>query len=83
MCRCAFPHAPVVEERHVRCTTYTNMDSWFTNFRAFLLKFEFTREGMDGELISDDVTMCCIINIDETEISLDGITTKASGRPVV
>ncbi len=70
---------PVVEERRVRWTTYANLDAWFTNFRAFLVKFEFAHEGMNGELIFDDATMHCIINIDETEICLDRSKTRASG----
>jgi hypothetical protein len=75
--------APVVEERRVRWTTYTNLDAWFTNFRAFLLKFELACEGTEGGLIFDNVTMHCIINTNEMEISLDGSKTKAGGRPAV
>jgi hypothetical protein len=52
-------------------------------FRAFLRKFEFTCEGMDGELSFDNATMRRIININETEISLDGSKTGANGRSAV
>jgi hypothetical protein len=33
--------SPAVEERHVRWTTYANLNAWFDNFRAFLVEFDF------------------------------------------
>jgi hypothetical protein len=43
--------APVVEERCIRWTTYSNLHAWFVSFNAFLIEFSFATIGSDGELV--------------------------------
>ena len=74
--------SPPVEERRLRWTTYANLLMWFKNFRAFLLEKGFAREGGEGEeeLVFEESQLRRIINVDETEISLDGSKTNSGGR---
>ncbi len=60
-----------------------NLLAWFNNFKIFLIKFGFSGIGGDGEPIFDEEMKRRILNIDETEISLDGSKTRAGGRPEV
>jgi hypothetical protein len=75
--------SPAVEERRVRWTTYANLLAWFNNFRAFLIEFDFAGVGDDGELMFTEAQLRQIMNVDETEISLDASNTRAGGRPAV
>ena len=75
--------SPVVEERCVRWTTYTNLNAWFDNFQAFLIEFDFTGVGDDGEPTFTKAQLRRIMNVNETEISLDTSNTRAGGRPAV
>ena len=75
--------SPAVEERCVRWTTYTNLNAWFDNFQAFLIKFDFTGVGDDGEPTFTEAQLRRIMNVNETEISLDTSNTRAGGRPAV
>ena len=74
---------PSVEERRVRWTTYANLDAWFDNFRAFLIGFDFAGIGDDGEPTFTEAQLRQIMNVDETEISLDASNTRAGGRPAM
>ena len=58
---------------------------WFANFWTFLLEKGFAQDGGEGEeeLVFEEEQLRCIINIDETEISLDGSNTNAGGWPPV
>ncbi len=40
--------SPLVEERRLRWTMYSNLQMWFVNFWAFLLEKEFAREREGG-----------------------------------
>jgi hypothetical protein len=75
--------SPAVEERHVRWTTYANLNAWFDNFRAFLIKFDFPGVGDNGEPTFTEAQLHRIMNIYKTEISLDASNTRAGGRPAV
>jgi hypothetical protein len=75
--------SPVVEERRVRWTPYANLDVWFNNFRAFLIEFNFAGIGDDGDPTFTEAQLHQIMNVDETEISLDASNTRAGGRPAV
>jgi hypothetical protein len=44
---------------------------------------EFAQEGSDGELVIDDATKRCILNINELELVLDGSKIRAGGSPEV
>jgi hypothetical protein len=48
-----------------------------------LIKFEFAGVGVDGELTFTKVQLRRIMNVDETEISLNASNTRAGGRPAV
>ena len=74
---------PSVEERRVRWTTYANLDAWFDNFQAVLIEFDFAGVGDDGEPTFTEAHLRQIMNVDETEISLDANNTRAGGRPAV
>jgi hypothetical protein len=73
----------VVEDRRVRWTMYSNLHAWFVSFKAFLIEFGFATIGSDGRLLIMEATMRRIVNVDETEVSLDGSKTNAGGRPAV
>ncbi len=75
--------APQVEERRIISTTYANLLVWFDNFKIFLIEFRFSGVGDNGEPIFDEEMKRRILNVDETEISLDGSKTRAGGRPEV
>ena len=76
--------AAAIEERRLLWTNYDNLFTWFIHFKAFLIKFKFC--GYDKETGTINFTLeqlHRIVNIDETEISLDGSKTIAGGRPAV
>jgi hypothetical protein len=75
--------SPAVKERLVRWTTYSNLDAWFINFRAFLVEFNFAGVGDDGELMFTEEQLRWIGNVDEMEISADASKMRAGGRPAV
>jgi hypothetical protein len=75
--------SPPVEERRLRWTTWSNLLNWFENFKAFLVEFDFA--GVDdegGELTFTEEQLRRIMNIDETELALNG-DTHAGGRAAV
>jgi hypothetical protein len=73
--------APAVEERRLLWTAYDNLNTWFLGFKEFLLKFGFaTLDDNTGELIFSPEMLRRIINVDETEASLDRSNTQAGGR---
>ena len=67
----------------VRWMTYTNLNVWFDNFRAFLIEFDFAGVGDNGEPTFTEVQLRRIMNVDETEISLDVSNSRAGGRPAM
>ena len=75
--------SPVVKERRIRWTTYANLDAWFNNFRAILIEFDFAGVGDNGDPTFTEAQLHQIMNVDETEISLDASNTRAGGRPAV
>ena len=75
---------PAIEERRIRWTTFGNLQKWFVGWRKFLLKYEFTTVGPDGdELLFELDQLRRILNVDEIEISLDGSSSRVGGRPAV
>ncbi len=61
----------------------SNLDAWFDNFRSFLIEFDFAGVRDDGEPTYTKAQLRQIMNVDETEISLDASNTRAGGRPAV
>jgi hypothetical protein len=75
--------SPAVEDRHVRWTTYSNLHAWFVSFKAFLIEFGFTTIGSNCRLLIMESTLRRIVNVNETEVLLDGSKTNVGGRPAV
>ena len=73
--------ATPVKERRVRWATYPNLLKWFQRFQVFLIKFEFAREGSDGEIVINNATKHFIINIDEPKLVFFVQIRFTSGRP--
>jgi hypothetical protein len=73
--------SPVVEDRRVRWTAYSNLHAWFVSFKAFLIEFGFITIGSNGRLVISEAMLRRIANVDETEVLLDGSRTNAGGRP--
>jgi hypothetical protein len=48
-----------------------------------LIEFDFAGVGDDGEPTFTEAQLRQIMNVDETEISLDASNTRARGRPAV
>jgi hypothetical protein len=77
--------SPAVEERRLMWTTYDNLNAWFRNWKDFLVEKGFARRGveMEDEIVINKAMRRRIINVDETEILLDGSSSRAGGRPAV
>ena len=85
------------EERRVAWTTYSNLNTWFDSWKHYLIALEFAKakeEADDDVVMIDDVLLegepdvspsqlRRIVNLDETNISLDGSDGKSGGRPSV
>jgi hypothetical protein len=62
----------------------TQESFWFVGWRKFLQKYEFAMVGPDGdELLFEPNQLRQILNLDKTEISLDGSSLRVGGRPAV
>jgi hypothetical protein len=76
----------VIELRRQIWTTHTNLNDWFDSWEAFLVSQGFATEitGEDGDgkevVVSEDQKRR-IINVDETNLSLDGSDGGRGGRP--
>jgi hypothetical protein len=66
-----------------RRTRIQNLHAWLVSFKAFLIEFGFATIGSDNRLLIMEATLRRIVNVDETEVSLDGSKTNAGGRPAV
>jgi hypothetical protein len=75
--------ARAVEERRLLWTTYDNLSLWFEGWETFVLAYGFATLTSDKEVHFSLEQRRRIANIDETEISLDGSTSLAGGRPSV
>ena len=72
-----------MEKRRVEWTTYSNLKLWFDMWKGFLLQQGFAHLPMNGE--SEEVVFFedqerRIINLDETDLSLDRTDGKGYGR---
>jgi hypothetical protein len=76
----------VIELRRQIWTTHTNLNDWFDSWEVFLVSQGFATEitGEDGnekEVIVSEDQKRRIINVDETNLSLDGSDGGRGGRP--
>jgi len=80
--------ANVMEQRRLQWTTYDNMKVWYDTWKETLIDLGFGRErtAADGNTCKGEVMFfpgqtSRIINIDETDGSLDDTTGQRGGRP--
>ncbi len=73
---------PQEEWRHC-WTTYSNINCWFENWEKFPLDFGFASIQEDGTLVVPEDHKACILNLDETALTMDGSTQTGGGRPTV
>jgi hypothetical protein len=73
--------APQAEERCICRTRYANLLVWFSNSKVLLIEFGLAIVGCDGEPVFDEKTMNQILNVDLTDISVNGSKTIVGGRP--
>ena len=79
--------ANVQEARRVRWTTSYNLNKWFDTWKETLIELEFAREKREGdppdtgELFFFEGQKRRIINLDETDGSLDDTKHQKGGRP--
>jgi hypothetical protein len=79
--------ANVTEARRVLWTTSYNLNVWFTTFKELCIDLGFAREKLPnernvvGELVFPEDQLRRIINVDETDGSIDDTTGQRGGRP--
>jgi len=78
----------VMEHRRLQWTTHQNLDLWFTTFKSQLIDLCFGREAqpeddVEGEIVFFEGQLDRIINLDETDGSLDNTCGNKGGRPPV
>jgi hypothetical protein len=80
---CAFI-APQAKERCIcSWTRYTNLLTWFNNFKVFLIEFGFAVVGCNEYPAFDETMMHQILNLDVMDISVGRSKTIVGGRPEV
>eukprot|EP00536_Pseudo-nitzschia_multiseries_P016225 jgi/Psemu1/45378/gm1.45378_g len=79
-----------LEERRCVWTTSNNINTWFETVKEILVVYGFARlvteeeirNGHEGELVFFPGQLNCILNVDETALTLDGTSTNAGGRSI-
>jgi hypothetical protein len=81
--------ANIQEARRVRWTTTYNLDLWFSTWKDTMIDLCFAREklasdvGVEGELFFFPGMSERILNMDETDGSIDDTTGQRGGRPAL
>ena len=79
--------ANITEYRRVMWTTAYNLDVWFSTWKDLLIQLGFAREvndgdeNVEGELFFYEGQLQRILNVDETDGSIDDTTGQRGGRP--
>jgi len=80
----------VMEHRRLQWTTHQNLDLWFTTFKTTLIDLGFGRQvtpgeetNVEGEILFFEGQLKRIVNLDETDGSLDNTSGNKGGRPPV
>jgi len=79
--------ANMMEQRRLQWTTHHNLDLWFTTFKSTLIELGFGREPtaedveVVGEVVFFDNQKERIVNLDETDGTLDEANRNRGGRP--
>ena len=76
----------VIEERRSKWTTYTNLNLWYDTWERILIDLGFGRKKRENELCEGSIVFFHgqtdrIINLDETDGSMDNTTGQRGGRP--
>ena len=71
----------VQEYRRIMWTTHTNLSDWFDAWEEFCLSYGFAAKNDAGEVIFSECQKRRIINVDETNFSLNGSDGGRGGRP--
>ena len=71
------------EERRVRWCTYRNLKMWFGKWRQRLEELGFGYTDDDGKFVIPEDQLRRILNLDETNLSVDGSNQRRGGRPAV
>ena len=69
------------EDRRVRWTTEGNLQLWFDSWEQFVVEYGFATIDPNGEVIFDEEMKARIVNLDETNLSLNGSDSNRGGRP--
>jgi len=77
-----------MEHRRLQWTTHQNLDFWFSTFKVALIDLGFGREALPeedvvGEIFFYEGQLHRVVNLDETDGSLDDATGNKGGRPPV
>jgi hypothetical protein len=59
------------EDHRIRWRTYQNLDLMFDSCEVFIVKYRFAAISQTGDILFAENMMKCILNIDETCLSLD------------
>ncbi len=62
-------------------TTHANLSDWFDAWEVFCVSQGFATKNSNGEVLFTEEQMRRIINVDETNFSLDGSDGGRGGRP--
>jgi len=71
----------VQEYRRIMWTTHANLSDWFDAWEVFCVSQGFATKNSNGEVLFTEEQMRRIINVDETNFSLDGSDGGRGGRP--
>ena len=76
----------VMEDRRSKWTTFTNLNLWFSTWEQLLIDLGFGRKKRDGEQGEGSVVFFegqtdRIVNLDETDGSMDNTNGQRGGRP--
>ena len=78
----------VMEDRRSKWTTFANLNLWFSTWERMLIDLGFGRkkregENCDGSVVFFEGQTDRIINLDETDGSMDNTTGQRDGRPIL
>jgi len=81
--------ANVMEQRRVEWTTHYNLNLWFSTWKETLIELGFAREkteedtNVEGEVVFLPGQKERILNVDETDGTLDDTKNQMGGRPPI
>jgi hypothetical protein len=69
------------EDRRIRWTNYRNIAQWFENWENYLVELGLAdRDPTTEKVTISEEQLPNIVNLDETALSLDGLTQNKGGR---